>query len=240
MAEPGPTLAKTGLAVAIVASAASAGLAGWIAIGTLRGTSKMIWVLGRASGLTAYVLLLTLVATGLMLSHPWSRRMRHPTPAARLGLHISLATFTLAFTALHVVVLATDPWAQVGWRGAILPLASTYRPVPVTLGVLAAWAGLVTGLTARLAGTVAARVWWPVHKVAAGVLVLVWAHSVLAGSDTPVLRWFYLATGAAVLGLAVTRYCARTPADLVAELHRSTAALPAEPDLERVPRGALR
>lgn len=138
-------------------------------------------------------------------------------------MHVSLATFTLVFTVLHVVVLATDEYAQVGWRGALLPMASVYRPVPVTLGVIALWSGLVTGLTARLAGRVAARIWWPIHKVAAVALVLVWAHSVLAGSDIVALRGFYLATGSAVLGLALTRYGARTPADRVAELERSLA-----------------
>jgi len=214
-------LAVLGLAVAILASAAAAGLAGWIILETLRGTTKIPWVLARASGISSYVLLLALVATGLVLSHPWSRRLRTPSAATRLGLHVSLATFTLAFTALHVVVLATDPWAQVGWRGVILPMASTYRPVPVTLGVIALWAGLFTGLTARLAGSIAARIWWPVHKVAAVLLILVWGHSVLAGTDTPALRWYYVASGIAILGLAVTRYGARTPADRVAELARS-------------------
>lgn len=99
-------------------------------------------------------------------------------------------------------------------------MASTFRPVAVTLGVIALWAGLVTGVTARLAGSIAARVWWPVHKVAVASLVLVWGHSVLAGTDVVGLRGFYLATGLAILGLAVTRYAARNPADRVAELSR--------------------
>ena len=217
---PFTALAVLGWTVAIAASAGSAALAGAIALDTVRGSSKVPWLLGRASGLTAYLLLVALVTTGLLLAHPWSRRSRRPTPATWLGLHVALATFTFAFLVLHVVVLATDPWAGVGWPGALLPLASTYRPVPVPLGVLALWAGLITGLTARLAGRFAARVWWPVHKGSILVLVLVWAHSVLAGSDVQLLRWFYLASGCAVLALAVTRYGARTPADALIGLPR--------------------
>ncbi|WP_155859401.1 hypothetical protein [Cellulomonas sp. KRMCY2] len=225
MSESRPTAATTaGVVLAALAGSAAVGLAAWTVVTTLMGGSPVSWVLGRASGLTSYLLLLALVTTGLVLSHPWARGMRRPSPAGRLRLHIALATFTLAFTVLHVVVLATDPWAQVGWRGALLPLASTYRPVPVTLGVLALWAGLLTGITARLAGSIAARIWWPVHKVAAGILVLVWSHSVLAGSDTPTLRWFYVSTGVAVIGLAITRYSARTPTDRVAELNRELGA----------------
>jgi len=191
---------------------------------------SMTWVFARASGVTSYVLLLALVLTGLGLAHPWVARLRGPRPTTRLALHASLATFTLVFTLLHVVVLATDKWAQVGWRGALLPMASTYRPVPVTLGVLALWAGLVTGLTARWAGRVGGRVWWPVHKAAAGVFVLAWAHSVLTGTDTPALLEFYLGTGALVVVLGVSRYLARTPADRVAGVERALVlgAVPGE------------
>ena len=225
--QPMNPVAVTGAAVAVIAGAAALGFAAETVAAAVGGNSPVAWVFARASGVTSYLLLVALVTTGLILSHPWSRGLQRPSARTRLGLHVSLATFTLVFTALHVVVLATDPWAQVGWRGAVLPMASTYRPVPVTLGVIALWAGLATGLTARLAGSVAARVWWPVHKVSAAALVLVWAHSVLAGTDVIGLRGFYIATGFAVLGLAVTRYAARTPADRAAELSRVLDERPA-------------
>jgi len=220
---PAPT-AVIGSTLAGLAGVATLGFAAWLVLHTVAGSSKVPWLLGRATGVTSYVLLVGLVATGLVLSHPWARGLRRPSAATRVGLHVALATFTLAFTALHVVVLATDPWAQVGWRGAVLPMAATYRPVPVTLGVIALWAGLLTGITARLAGSVAARVWWPLHKVAIGILVLVWGHSVLAGTDVAALTGFYVASGLAVVGLAVTRYGARSPRDRVAELVQQTAA----------------
>jgi hypothetical protein len=222
-------VAVMGSTLAVLAGVVAVAMTAWIVMDTLHGKAPVAWVLARASGVTSYVLLVVLVATGLVLSHPWSRAIRKPSAASRLGLHVSLATFTLAFTALHVIVLATDPWAKVGWQGAILPMASTYRPVAVTLGVIAVWAGLITGITARLAGSIAARVWWPVHKVAAAMLVLVWTHSVLAGTDIVALRGFYLATGFAVVGLAVSRYGARTPSDRVAELSRSLESAPDEP-----------
>lgn len=194
---------------------------GWLlgtAATSVSGNRNAPWIIGRSAGITSYLLLVVLVATGLVLSHPWRTRYRRPSTATRLRLHASLAVFTLVFTALHVVVLATDSYAQVGWRGAVLPMGSAYRPVPVTLGVVGLYAGGLAGLTAALSGRLAARVWWPVHKVAAGSLALVWAHGVLAGIDTPALLWLYLLTGAGVVALAVSRYTARTPADRVGEL----------------------
>ena len=212
-----PVWLRLGAGLLVCATAASVAAAGRL-VADATGGKTAHWVLGRAAGLTSYVLLLALVTTGILLAHPWSRHLRMPSPRTRLALHAGLATYTLAFTVLHVVVLATDPWAKVGWAGALLPTASQYRPVPVSLGVIAAWAGLVTGLTARFAGRLVGRLWWPLHKVAAGLLALVWAHSVLAGSDVVALRAFYLGTGCAVVALAITRYAARTDADEVARL----------------------
>ena len=139
--------------------------------------------------------------------------MRHPSGPTRIRVHVSLAVLALAFLAMHVVVLATDRFAGVGWRGALLPMGAAYRPVPVTLGVIGAYAGILAGVTAALAGRVGARVWWPLHKVAAGTLLLVWLHAVRSGSDSRPLLALYVATGAAIAVLAVSRYAARTPAD---------------------------
>ncbi len=182
------------------------------------GNQQAPWILGRAAGVTSYLLLVGLVVFGLVLSHPWRTRFARPSTATRIRIHISLAVFTLAFLVLHVVVLATDSYAGVGLRGALLPMGASYRPVPVTLGVIGAYAGLLAGVTAALAGRVSARVWWPIHKVAAGSLVLVWVHGVMSGSDTTPLLALYLVTGAVVVGLAISRYAARTPSDRLAEL----------------------
>jgi hypothetical protein len=218
-----PTLRRAVTAALVtLGCTVSAGITGWLighAAQSVSGDRNAPWILGRAAGLSAYVLLCLLVAMGLVLSHPARARIRWPSSATRIRLHVSLAVFTLALTVLHIVVLATDSFAGVGWRGTFVPLGATYRPVPVTLGVLALYAGLLAGVTAALSGRrVVARVWWPIHKVAALSFLLVWAHGVYAGIDSRTLLWFYLASGAALLCLAVWRYVARTPADLVDDL----------------------
>ncbi|WP_291751396.1 hypothetical protein [Cellulomonas sp. 73-92] len=234
-----PALARVGAVVLAGATAVSLAATAWL-VADAMGRKTTHWLLGRAAGLTSYVLLLALVTTGILLAHPWARHLRLPTARTRLALHTGLATYTLAFTVLHVVVLATDPWAKVGWVGALLPMAAVYRPVAVSLGVIAVWAGIVTGLTARFAGRLVGRLWWPLHKVAGASLVLVWAHSVLAGSDVVALRAFYLGTGCAVVALAITRYAARTPADEVAQLTRDTQGTAEAWPTRSAARGATR
>ena len=218
---------------------AGGGATAWLlgrAAQQLSGHHDAPWIVGRASGITAYVLLVAVVTMGLLLAHPWRTRQHHPSTVTRIRLHAVLAGFTLAFTALHVIVLATDPYAGVGWTGALLPMGASYRPAPVTLGVIGLYSGLISGITAALAGRIAARAWWPLHKVSAAALVVVWLHGLLAGSDALALLLMYGLSGAGVIALAVSRYVATTPRDrvqaLTARHHHRPAPLAT---LQRVP-----
>lgn len=214
----------TGLVVLVAASAV---ITSWIvgrAVLAVAGDRMAPWILGRAAGITSYLLLVALSLLGLLLSHPGRARWRRPSSAVRIRTHVSLAVFTLVFTVLHVVVLATDSYAGVGWWGAFVPMGSTYRPLPVTLGVIGLYAGIAAGLTAALAGRVSRRVWWPVHKVALVSLVLVWAHGILAGIDTPAIVAMYVVTGGLVVGVAVSRYLATSHREEAADLGAVAAA----------------
>jgi hypothetical protein len=211
-----PILRRTIVGLAATLSAAVTGVLIGSAIGVVEGHRMAPWMIARATGISAYLLLVLLVVLGLLLSHPSRTRIARPNPATRIRLHIVLAALTLALTIAHIVVLATDRFAGVGWRGVSLPMQSAYRPVAVTLGVLGAWAGLVVGSTALLAGHLPQRLWWRVHKVAIVALLLVWLHGVLAGGDTPMLRWLYLSTGGLIAVVALSRYAARTPAEQIA------------------------
>jgi hypothetical protein len=212
-----PILRRTIVGLAATLSAAVTGVLIGSAIGVVEGHRMAAWMIARATGISAYLLLVLLVVLGLLLSHPSRTRVARPSPATRIRLHIVLAALTLALTIAHIVVLATDRFAGVGWRGASLPMQSAYRPVAVTLGVLGAWAGLVVGSTALLAGHLPQRLWWRVHKVAIVALLLVWLHGVLAGGDTAMLRWLYLSTGGLIAVVALSRYAARTPAEQIAD-----------------------
>jgi hypothetical protein len=202
-----------------LSSAASAALIG-AAARSVAGNRMAPWIVGRAAGVTAYLLLVLLVLTGLVLSHPWRSRFARPSAATRIRLHISLAVFTLVFTVLHIVVLANDKYAGVGWHGVLVPMGAQYRPVATTLGVIGLWSGLLAGLTAAFAGRLPLRLWWPIHKVASVSLVLIWLHGVIGGGDTVALLSLYLITAAAVLAVAATRYSARTSGDQLRELTR--------------------
>jgi hypothetical protein len=174
----------------------------------VRGNRMAPWILGRASGVTAYLLLVALVALGITLSHP-ARPLRGRTAIRRMRAHVTLALLALAAAVLHIVILATDRYAGVGWVGTLLPMRADYRPIPVTFGVLGFWIGLLAGVSAALAGHLPLRMWFPLHRVATVSFLLVLGHGFWAGSDTTGLSVLYAASGALVLALATGRYLAK-------------------------------
>jgi hypothetical protein len=156
------------------------------------------WIAARALGVTSYLLLGLEVALGLVLSHPRNAERWHRTPQV-FPWHQLVTVFVGAFLVLHVALLAIDPYAQVGIAGALLPGFSTYRPLPVAIGVIALYALIVTAVTATWTRLLPAGWWLRIHRLAAVAFLLVWVHAVLAGTDGGALTPLYLATGIPVL-----------------------------------------
>jgi len=164
-----------------------------------------IWLAGRATGITAYLLLTGLVGLGLILSHPtnqstWklSRRL--------FPWHESLFVFVVAFLAAHVVSIILDPWAGVGVAGSFIPGLSAYRSAPVALGTLGLYAALVSGVTGRWTKLLPPGLWLKLHRFSLVAWVMAWMHGLLAGTDSPALLPMYLATGLLVIGAGAYRY----------------------------------
>ena len=197
-----------GRQVMLIASGVATGALVGLAVARVASDKMAPWILGRASGVCAYLLLVALVLFGISLSHP-GRAGRGRSAMLRMRAHVVLALLTFAFLVLHVVVLATDKYAGVGWWGAALPMGAHYRPVPVMFGIVGAWLVVLAGASAALAGRLPRRAWWPLHKIAALTFVCVWIHSFFAGSDTPALFAVYVGSGLLVLGAALGRYASR-------------------------------
>jgi len=164
------------------------------------------WITGRALGIAAYLALTALVALGVWLRHPWRLRRPFGHGETRLRLHATLATATVALVIGHLVSLASDRYAGVGWVGAFVPGLSKYRTFAVSLGVIALFFIGLLFVTARTAGRRGARHWSTYHRFATLTFVLIWFHGVLAGTDTTALRTLYVTTGVGVGVLALTRH----------------------------------
>jgi predicted ferric reductase len=164
-----------------------------------------VWLIARAAGITAYLILTFVVAVGLLLSHPVNKSTWMLSKRI-FPWHENLFMFTVAFTVGHIVSIVLDPWAGVGLAGALIPGLSSFRSVPVALGTLGLYGLLFAGLTARYTRALPRSSWLTIHRLSILIWAVTWGHGILSGTDTNGIGWLYIVTGLAILGATAYRY----------------------------------
>ncbi len=139
------------------------------------------WILARASGLTAYVLLTLSMLAGLVIK---TRPFRALNAAAVTDTHRFLALLALGAVAMHGLALTLDSTVRVGLSALLIPGTAGYRPVATALGVVAAELTALVVLSFRLRTRIGFRNWRRLHWATYAVFVLATAHGLAAGTDT--------------------------------------------------------
>lgn len=167
------------------------------------------WILARASGLTAYVLITTSMLAGLVLkSRPFGRALK---AASVIDIHRFLALLALGAIALHATALALDSTVHLGVAGLLVPGHSSYRPLWTALGIVAAYLALLIWISFPLRKRIGRRAWRSLHWGTYSVFMLATAHGLMAGSDSarPWAFDLYLSTTAAVVFATAWRVLVR-------------------------------
>lgn len=139
------------------------------------------WYLARASGLTAWLLLLVSVLLGLVMSA--KARWKAMPPAWRLDLHRFLGALALGFTLLHIAMLMVDPSVPFRVADVLVPLASRWRPGAVAWGVLGFYLLLAVEVTSLLMRRLPRRWWHRVHLSSLALLAAATVHGIYSGTD---------------------------------------------------------
>ena len=160
---------------------------------------QVLWFVGRGSGIVSLLLSSAVVCLGLLTAARWGSASWPRFLSAEL--HRSIALLGVAFVGLHVVTVVVDPFASLGLAAAIVPLASSYRPVAVALGVVSVDLVLAVLITSLLRDVVGPNVWRAVHWLAYAAWPLAVAHTLTAGSDA-FAAWMLGLTGGCVLAVA--------------------------------------
>ncbi len=164
-----------------------------------------IWMLARGSGVAAYLLLSGATIWGLLLA---SKVLDRSASARDLTwVHESLSLAAVAATLVHMVSLWLEEFIDFDLRHLLIPGASTFRPVPVALGVVAFWALAVITPSFYLRHRIGQRAWRTLHFATFGCFLAAAIHGITAGTDTgqPVMVVMYATTLTAVIGLIVLR-----------------------------------
>jgi methionine sulfoxide reductase heme-binding subunit len=167
------------------------------------------WLVSRASGIVAFVLISVTVLLGLAMA---ARTLRGPAikrVSARLHEHLALAA--IAAIAVHGATLLGDHWLKPGWRGITIPFALNYRPEFTGIGIIAGYLAALLGPSFYLRRRIGPRRWRSLHRLTVVVWALSAAHTLGAGTDGPRLwlRAVTLAPTVPLVYLLVLRLAAR-------------------------------
>ena len=162
------------------------------------------WLLARASGITAYVLVTLSVLAGIVLKARPFARLR---PATVTNVHRALALNAIGAIAAHGVALVLDATVKVSPLALVVPGLIAYRPLATSVGVLAAELTVLVYASFSLRRRIGRRAWRALHWTTYGVFALATAHGLAAGTDStrPWAAALYLAAVAAVVFAAAWR-----------------------------------
>src|SRR4029077_7398055 len=81
-------------------------------------------------------------------------------------LHRTISLLSVVFLVVHILTAILDPFTNLGLAAALVPFASSYRPLWVGLGVLSVYLGVAVLVTSLLRERVGLRLWRAVHWLA--------------------------------------------------------------------------
>jgi predicted ferric reductase len=98
-------------------------------------------------------------------------------------MHRRISLLAIVFLAVHVLAAILDPFNSLGFAAALVPLTSSYRPVPVALGVVALYLFVALIATSLLRKHIGQRAWRAVHWASYAMWPLALVHGITSGTD---------------------------------------------------------
>jgi sulfoxide reductase heme-binding subunit YedZ len=169
------------------------------------------WIVARASGLTAYVLLTTSVLAGLVLkSRPFGRALK---AASVTDVHRFLALLALGAVGVHGVALVLDATVKIGPQALVVPGLAPYRRVSTGFGVVSAELAALIVFSFRVRSLIGAKAWRRMHWATYAVFAAATVHGLGAGTDTarPWAFALYLGAVGSVAFATAWRALTRSP-----------------------------
>ena len=166
--------------------------------------SSVWWDLTRASANVAWGLCLFTILWGVLLTTRILRDMDRP--AWLRDLHSWLGGLTVAFTIVHMLTLVQDNYVNFDVVDTLVPFSSSYRPLPVALGVIGFWLLAIIQGTSLMMKKMSRTTWRRIHMLSYPLYGIIIVHALTAGSDvgTPLYTGVSMAlamTGTAVGGI---------------------------------------
>jgi methionine sulfoxide reductase heme-binding subunit len=161
---------------------------------------QVLWFATRGAGAVSLLMFTAATCLGLVTvtrfqASGWPRFFNYE-------LHRRVSLLSMVFLAVHVLAAVLDPFTSLGIGAALVPLASTYRPIPVALGVIALYLVVALIATSLLRKRLGQRTWRVVHWSSYAMWPLAVLHGLTAGTDGW-SRWMLAIDAVSVVAVAL-------------------------------------
>lgn len=180
-------------------------------------SSPIDWYATRAAGIAAYLLLSAVVVLGVTMAGK-VRLKRWPQFAVE-DVHRAGGLLVGTFVVIHVLTIAIDAWLPFSLQSLVVPFLSSYRPLWVALGIVAAELLLALAVTNHYRRRlISYRFWRQAHYLNFAVWSLASLHGIGSGTDrnAPWLLALYTLAVAAVAAAIARRFLGGAPAAVAA------------------------
>jgi methionine sulfoxide reductase heme-binding subunit len=157
---------------------------------------RLTWFLTRSTGIVLLLLLTVVTVLGAVLAGRPANRQVSGFVAA--DLHRRLTAVAMVLLVGHVGASVADSYVTITWLDAVVPFATTYRPVWTGLGTLACDVVLLVAVTSALRHRMSARAWRAAHLSAYAMWPLAVLHTLGDGSDVRAPALLALTAGCVV------------------------------------------
>jgi methionine sulfoxide reductase heme-binding subunit len=172
-------------------------------------SDQILWFAARGAGIVSLLMLTASAAFGLITvtrfqAAGWPRFFNYE-------MHRRISLLSVAFLATHVLAAIFDPYLKLGLTAALVPFASSWKPLPMALGVISLYLVAALIATSLLRRHLPQRTWRLVHWTSYLMWPLALSHTVTAGTDAtaPWMLVVEAACLAVVAGAATWRWVDR-------------------------------
>jgi predicted ferric reductase len=142
--------------------------------------SNQPWLIARAAGLVAWVLLMVTMFLGVAVRSP---RPSRPAGAWYVDLHRFAATLSVVFVGLHLYGIVADSFVDFTLADVLVPFASAWNPAAVAWGVVALYLLTAVHLSSLLWRRLSRTAWKAIHFASYPLAVTATVHAATSGTD---------------------------------------------------------
>ena len=163
------------------------------------------WIILRSAGIGAYLMLFLSVSWGLVATT--ALLGKRASRASATTVHQFMSTCGLFLLGIHIGGLLLDTFVPFGPKDVLIPMRTTFKPIPVAFGIVAMYVMVFLIVTSWLRKRLGTKWWRRTHLLAVPAFTLSMVHGLFAGTDStrPWMWPVYVVTGATVLFLVLVR-----------------------------------